>query len=437
MRKVAALLGVLLLLPALLYAADPNTPQPRPNVILITISTLRADHVTCLGYDRETTPNFDRFCKHAVLFRNSFAVSSWAMPNHASILTSLCPTFHGATHIEKRLDEKHLTLAKVLRQNGYFCAGFTCNPRLTEELGFAQGFDFYDDYSAEMTLRSMAFGSDNTFDLNQRRTNDLINAAAIRWLQNNTRKPFFVSVHYYDNHWDYLPCRPYSILYDPNYRGPIDGRAISKEPLFSNRPSDADVAHIIALYDGEVKRTDEDLGAFLKFLKEQDLMKNSIIIVAGDHGEQFYEHRNTSHHGIYDELIHVPMAISAPQLAHSATISDALVSQIDLMPTILDLCGLDIPDACRGKSLEPVISGYKTELNDFVITGYTGGAAPDSRAARSHRYKYVEQAGRRFIFDLKEDPAEQNPLPIDDLHGEAADEAARARKALTEIYGEN
>jgi len=436
MRLFVAIFTTLLLLTPL-YAADPNNPESRPNVILITISTLRADHVTCLGYNRDTTPDFDRFCKHAVLFTNSFAVSSWAMPNHASILTSLDPTIHGATHIDKRLDEKHLTLAEVLRENGYFCAGFTCNPRLIDDMGFAQGFDFYDDYSAEMTLQSMIFDQKETFDINQRRTNDLINAAAIRWLQNNTRKPFFLSVHYYDNHWDYLPGRPYSTIYDPNYTGPIDGRVISKEPLFSNRPPDADVAHIIALYDGEVKRTDEDLGTFLKFLEERDLMDNSIIIVAGDHGEQFYEHGNTSHHGIYDELIHVPMAISVPQLAPKPAISDALVSQIDLMPTILDMCGLDIPDVCRGKSLKPLFAGEKKAINEFILAEYTGGAAEDVRVVRSHWYKYVEQAGRRFIFDLKEDPTEQKPLPIESLQADAADNAEQASKALTEIFGEN
>ncbi len=436
MRPAAAVF-VALVLPASLYAADTDMPDPRPNVILITVSTLRADHVTCLGYDKDTTPNFDEFCKRAVLFTNFFAVSSWAMPNHGSILTSLYPTFHGATHIEKRLDEKHLTLAEMLRENGYYCAGFTCNPRLTEDLGFGQGFDFYDDYSAEMTLRGMIFDQKETFDINWTRTNDLINAAAIRWLQNNTRKPFFVSIHYYDNHWDYLPGRPYSTRYDPDYRGPVDGRAISKEPLFSNRPADADVTHIIALYDGEVKRTDEDLGAFLKFLDEQGLTDNSIIIVAGDHGEQFYEHGNTSHHGIYDELIHVPMSISAPQLERKAAISDALVSQLDVMPTILDLCGLDIPGTCRGKSLKPLISGDKTELNDFIIAEYTGGAAEDVRAVRSHRYKYVEQAGRHFVFDLKEDPTEQKPLSIESLKGAAADNAEQARKALMEVFDEN
>ncbi|MHC4334973.1 MAG: sulfatase, partial [Planctomycetota bacterium] len=357
-------------------ADSPAAPEPRSpkNVILITISTLRADHVGVLGYNRDTTPIFDSFGEKNVLFRKAFASSGWMMPAHGSIFTSLYPGRHGATHIENSLDEASYTLAEILKDNGYYCVGFCCNPRLDNEHGFAQGFDVYDDYSVSVMLEAMAFGIGQDTDINRRRTNDLINDAAIRWLQNNTHQPFFMFVHYYDNHWDYLP----------------DGTQIPREPLYSNPPSARDVEHIVALYDGEVKQTDNDLGELLEFLDDKGLMDNSIVIVAGDHGEQFYEHGHTSHQGLFEELIHVPLTVSIPGIKTKGKTIDGLVSQVDILPTILDYLQIPLPAECHGKSLKPVIEGDAEQVNDFILAEYTGGAVSDIYTVRSARYKYYE-----------------------------------------------
>lgn len=386
-------------------------PESPANVILITISSLRADHISCLGYERNTTPNFDAFGQENVLFRNAFATSGWMMPAHGSIFTSLYPSVHGATHIDRRLGNEHYTLAEILRDNGYYCVGFCCNPRLDQEHDFAQGFDIYDDYSASMMLHSLTFANGEALDINKQRTNDLINDAAIGWLQNNTRKPFFMFVHYYDNHWDYLPPLPYYELYDPGYDGPIDGTNIAREPLFSNPPSQIDIQHIIALYDGEVKQTDNDLGEMLKYLGDKGILDNSIVIVMGDHGEQFYEHGHTSHHGVYEELIHIPLAVSIPGTKAKGRIIDSLVSQVDILPTILDYLQIPLPDECQGKSFKPLIEGRVEAVNEFVFAEYTGGAAPDSYAVRSARYKYCQMAGSEpFVYDLVGDPGERNKI---------------------------
>jgi len=388
--------------------------KPAANVILITISTLRADHVSCLGYKRDTTPNFAAFSKENILFRNAFAASGWMMPAHGSILTSLYPGVHGATHIDNNMPDKYYTLPEILRDNGYYCVGFCCNPRLSGQYGFAQGFDLYDDYSVSIMLSSLAFGNEEAIDINKCRTNHFINDAAIRWLRNNTHQPFFMFVHYYDNHWDYLPPAPFDKLYDPNYQGSIDGTDIAREPLFSNRPSDRDVQHIIALYDGEVKQTDNDLSELLEALKDKGLLDNSVVIIAGDHGEQFYEHGHTSHHGVYDELIHIPLAVSIPGTSAKGKIIDSFVSQVDILPTILDFLRIPVPDQCQGKSLKPLIEGRTKTVNDFIFAEYTGGAAPDSYTVRSLRYKYYEENGESFAYDLVEDPNEQHRmLPCD------------------------
>lgn len=397
----------------------------RPNVILITINSLRADHVGCLGYHRNTTPNFDTFAQEGLLFTNAFASSGWMMPVHASLLTSLYPKDHGVTHISTSLSEQFYTLAEILRDEGYYGAGFSCNPRLGGEHGFGQGFDLYDDYSVDIMLESMALNGQEQLDINTSRTNDIINAVATRWLRNNTQRPFFLFVHYYDNHWDYLPPPPYDRMYDPAYAGDVTGREIAREPLFSNPPSDKDVQHIIALYDGEVKQTDKDMGFLLGYIKDNGLMKHSIVIVAGDHGEQFYEHGHTSHHGIYDELIHIPLAISLPDPCVLPAHSDALVSQLDILPTILDYLFISLPEQCQGKSLMPVIVGQVDSVNDYVFAEYTGGAAPDSWAVRTKHHKVYHVAGQEpHGFDLLTDPGEQDKIPSADF-----------TEPLTQLYG--
>jgi arylsulfatase A-like enzyme len=382
-----------------------------------------------LGYNRDTTPIFDSFAEKNVLFRKAFATSGWTMPAHGSIFTSLYPARHGATHIDNSLDEASYTLAEILKDNGYYCVGFCCNPRLDDEHGFAQGFDIYDDYSVSVMLDAMAFGIGQDTDINRRRTNDLINDAAIRWLQNNTRHPFFMFVHYYDNHWDYLPPPPYDKLYDPNYEGPIDGTQIAREPLYSNPPSARDVEHIVALYDGEVRQTDDDLGELLDSLADKGLMDNSIVIVAGDHGEQFYEHGHTSHQGLFEELIHVPLVASIPGTKAKGRTVDALVSHVDIMPTILDYLQIPLPPACQGKSLKPIIEGDAEQVNDSIFAEYTGGAVRDIYTVRSARYKYYESVGEEFAYDLLKDPAEQHRI----RPAEFPEEAKQLQKHLQKL----
>jgi len=388
----------------------PSSPEPQPNVILITISTLRADHVGCLGCQRDTTPDFDRFAEENILFTNAFATSSWQMPAVGSIFTSLYPTQHGATHINNKLSQKVQTLAGILKENGFYTLGFCCNPRLSADYGFDHGFDFYDDYSVSMMLNSLTFGNEEPIEINTKRTNDLVNDAAIRWLQKNNHRPFFMFMHYYDNHWDYLPPAPYDTLYDPNYVGVIDGIKIVWEPLYSNPPEDRDIEHMIALYDGEVRQTDNDLGEMLSFLKEKHLLDNSIVIIAGDHGEQFYEHGHTSHHGIFEELIHIPLAISIPDKSTKKQKIDSLVSGVDILPTILNFVAVPVPDICEGKSLKPLIESQSEKINDFVFVEYTGGTVPDCLAVRSNRYKYVQENGKSFVYDLLKDPYEQKKI---------------------------
>lgn len=380
-----------------------------PNIILITVSSLRADHTGCLGYQRDTTTNFDIFASRCTLFTQAFSTSSWQMPAAGSIFTSLYPSQHNATHISRKLDPNVPTMAEILKDEGFYTAGFLCNPRLTSEFGFERGFDLYDDFSVNMMLSTLMPEQAEAIDINKQRTNDLVNDAAIRWLTNNSHKPFFLFVHYYDTHWDYLPRPPYDTLYNPDYTGTIEGANISKEPLYSNEPSKQDVEQIIALYDGEIKQSDNDLGELLGYLKSQGRFDDSIIIVMGDHGEQFYEHGNTSHHGLYDEMLHIPLAIMV-QWNNQPQRIDSLVSATDILPTVLDFINVDKPSQCKGQSLRPVIEKKESQPREYIFAEYSGGAIPDCAAVRFENFKFMKQEGEIFAYDLKEDRLEHKTI---------------------------
>ncbi len=156
--------------------------------------------------------------------------------------------------------------------------------------------------------------------------------------------------------------------------------------------------------------------SLLEALKGAGIMDNSIVFILGDHGEQFYEHGHTSHHGVYEELIHIPLAVSVPDTRAKGKRIDSLVSQVDILPTILDYLGIQIPEQCQGKSLKPLIEGQAEAVNEFVFAEYTGGAAPDTFMVRSGRYKFYQEDGSKpFAYDLAKDPDEQNRVFSDDF----------------------
>jgi len=171
------------------------------------------------------------------------------------------------------------------------------------------------------------------------------------------------------------------------------------------------------------------LGELLDFLKEKGRFKNSVIIVTGDHGEQFYEHGNTSHHGIFDELIHVPLAISVPDMNEPNRI-DSFASGVDIVPTILDYTGVPVPSQCRGQSLMAIVEAKPGSERDFVFVEYTGGAVPDCFGARFKKYKLICEEGEIFAYNLETDPLEQKKIYKDDFTGEMNEMFEKVRHLL-------
>ena len=300
---------ILLVLPVLIYvgfaagpivadevltAGDEKAPQAKqqtldtPNILLIVVESLRADHIGSLGYHQDTTPSIDRLASEGTLYTNTIAASSWTLPSCVSIMTSLYPGVHGVINTYKQLPQDATTLAEVLKAHGYATTAFVSSPTPAGRFGLGQGFDLYDDFSiVELDLGPNLFEAHDATGLSVHHslTSKAMNLLAKAWLRNNVDKKFFMFLFYFDPHLPYKPPGPYSAMFDPDYQGTAGGPDDSLRP--APQPLQRDLEHIKALYDGDVRYTDEYLGELMSWLAEKDLLENTLVVLTGDHGEEF------------------------------------------------------------------------------------------------------------------------------------------------------
>ncbi len=386
----------------------------RPNVLLIGIETLRADHVGHLGYSRNTTPALDTIAKEGVSFSKTMATANWTMPAVMSVLTSLYPEVHGTNNYDKKLPESVPTFAEVLRENNYKTVAFVSNPTLDGRHGFSRGFELYDDFSVWLDFIGMGkyVAGNNTVpnpDVHQTLTSEPLTRSALHWLERNYQEPFFMFVFYFDPHYDYIPPPPFDTLFDPDYDGSIDGRGIVEEPRKSHRPPQRDLDHIIALYDGDIRYTDTYISKLLDAFTRFGILDQTLVVIFGDHGDEFYEHGKTAHaHTLYNELIHIPLILRWPTEIPKGKRIDALVSQVDIMPTIFDYLGIQHQQAIQGRSLKDLIEGRVSCINEYVFAGVSNGKC----AIIKNRNKMIlnHGVGEKEFYDLSNDPREQNSI---------------------------
>jgi choline-sulfatase len=346
---------------------------PRRDVFLITIDTLRSDHVHCYGYERIETPAIDQLAKQGIRFTQAFTPSPITNTSHTSILTGLLPSSHGVSDFGVPLAIKHPTLAEILEKRGYRTAAFIGSVILDSKTlapGLDRGFKFYDNFPEKTESKSR-------WGRIERRGMDVVQRAEI-WLNGHDEAPHFVWVHLYDPHDPYEPPPPYSEMYKDR------------------------------LYDGEIAYADSALGHFLAYLKKQNWYEEAFIIVVGDHGEGLGEHGEDTH-GIflYDSTTHVPLIAKLPKEQEAGRVVDEQVRTTDIMPTILELLGIPAPASPDGTSLKPSILG--TEAAHRTVFGETDyplrfGWAP-LRSVRNEGFKFIE-APRPEFYDLRSDPGE-------------------------------
>jgi arylsulfatase A-like enzyme len=327
------------------------------NVILICVDTLRADHLSCYGYARETSPSIDALAADSVLFEQAYASSPWTLPSHVALMTGRHGVHHQVYHENERMDPGMPTLAEIFASQQYACAAFTGGGFVSPVFGFSRGFDTYD------------VGAGGVFHQDSA---ERVFQAASGWLDRFGERDFFLFLHTYQTHSPYACPPPYKVKYlnDDSLWGHVDliQHLGGKENLFRELP-ELERQNIIDLYDGEISYTDDQLiRPLLAKLTETGLYDKTLIIFLSDHGEEFYEHGGWGHgHSLYDESLKVPLIVKFPDSRYKAQRCGNIVSLVDLMPTILDVMGWDsLENGLDGRSLIPFLTGDETEDRVFL-----------------------------------------------------------------------
>ncbi len=388
----------------------------RPNILLVSIDTLRRDHVHCYGYARETTPAIDALAREGVRFDDAISVSSWTLPAHVSLLTALPPGIHRVYRPGSRIPEAVTTLAEVLHRAGYATAGFVSGPFLRSLYNYGQGFDLYDDSTSARGLGASHRG------ITSPRLLSLVTAWLDGWRVRRAGRPFFLFVHMWDPHYDYEPPPPYDRLFDPGYRGTVTGRDFERGKAVHPGMDPRDLAHVIALYDGEIRFTDEHLGRLIAWLRRSRVLDDTIVVVTSDHGEEFFEHGQKGHQKtLYDELIRIPLVMRYPRRIRPGSVFGRQVRLVDVAPTILGLAGVSAPDGFgsglaspgRERDLSPWLGGERPARTAPKLVAFSRlGLWSRLESARTPRWKVVLGGRRRRleIYDLRRDPDERRDL---------------------------
>ncbi len=420
--------GIALLAAALCVGRRPE----RPNVLLVSIDSLRADHVGCYGYGRPTSPHLDKLASEGAVFLQAASPTSWTLPAHVSIFTGLEIGAHGVASDGFALHRDIPTLPELLKKEGYVSGAVCTSPYLNPAFGFGRGFDYYHNTDADLPgYRDTILPDERERDrVHAEVTGGRVAALAARWLEENRGKPFFLFLHFWDVHYDYTPPPPYDRLFDPDYAGPEYGRNfINDERVHAGMPR-RELEHILALYDGEIAWTDHNLGTVIAKLQELGEYENTLIVVTADHGDEFFEHGGKGHRAsLYDEVIMVPLVIRPPGPAGPPVRAPGQVSLIDLAPTILDYALTVAPGEMQGRSLRVPAEGGAVP----APAGAFLELPPALAGLRTPGWKALHnlEASETVVLDLAADPKETHrPL----LSGPAA---ARAEAEFRRRWGLN
>jgi arylsulfatase A-like enzyme len=467
---VALALGVAALLGTVAGATelDPDRSRPfvptapagnRPNVVLIVMDTVRADHLSVYGYHRKTTPWLERFAARATLYRHCFAASNYTLASHASMFTGLYPRTHGATNLPpglsygEPLDAKFETLAEKLAAHGYFNAAVIANfGFLGADFELNQGFHVYDVrrpvpcYPSE-ERHFMRYGVRNLLSLigagrefeRYFRNAAEVNETAFQLLDQATRTqaPFFLFVNYMDAHFPYVAPPPHDTLFevqDDDYT-PDDFEEWARTTASRKNERIYQRDSYIASYDESIRYVDSEVGKLVERLEQLHLFDNTVIIVTADHGEAFGEHGYVSHGwSVYQEEVWAPLLIKYPDQT-TGSISDTNVSSVDLVPTVLDVVGAKTPETLHGVSLISV--GENQPPRPVFVEAYLSankvfrfGAKPAAAwsVISPSRLKLIRtSSGSTELYDLNSDPKETQ-----NLYAARAPETARLTQVLEE-----
>lgn len=362
-----------------------------PNVIFICIDTLRADHLGSYGYERETSPFIDELAQKGIRFANVTSQSSWTKTSAASFLTSQYGMLSRMENEEDKLPLETNTLAEILKNAGYATGALISNPWLLPQFNFDQGFDHYD---AEYVKDEMA-----------RRIN--VNHIT-EYLDNIRENKFFLYLHFMDVHNPYAPPAPYNRMFAGE-----KGRYQYHNGLMKINSEDLNKS--MGLYDGEIRFLDDKIRDLFSYLDKHELLKNTIVIINSDHGEEFMEHGGMGHGAtLYREQLHVPLFILPPGgIDMERSIIPSPVRNIDILPTILDMLNIEPAADIDGVSLLDLIKGGDDLLTRPGLSRVVSHGLKDRLTSLSKgEYHYIYNISKdlKELYDLQSDPEEKNNL---------------------------
>ena len=379
----------------------------RPNVLLVLIDTIRADHLSCYGYHRDTTPNLDSLAASGVRYSRMMSGSPWTLPSMTTIFTGLPERSHRARLRDRTfygIDPSLPFMPILLKHSGYRTAAFFNVIYMSEHFGFHRGFDHFDCQGLVELWNSRAAGA--TVD------------SLLLWLDDRpVEEPFFAAIHLFDPHATYNPPSPYDVMWaDPDYQGRFDSSwGVRSDMDDANsgvvQVDSAGIRNLLDLYDGELAYTDAQLGRLFAELRRRNLAGSTLVIVIGDHGEEFGDHGKFAHgHTLHAELLQVPLIIAGPGVPNGI-VDSALVGSIDVMPTILAAAGVEPPEGLPGHDL--MASGFDP---DRTLPASGLGGSRQACVRRLDRKVIWEAAtDSSVMYDQAADPREMSPLPSDSI----------------------
>lgn len=387
---------------------------PRINVILISLDQLRADRLHCLGNPRLTSPNLDRLAQQGVLFSHFYTVAPWTAPSYSSLMTSLFPSMHGVTLMWRPGDpliNVHVpVLAEIFKSQGYRTAAFVNNGVAGKALT-GRGFDEYDQGQPNGQVKDITQRGGEAYNLAPETT-----AKLLPWLDQHRSEPFFLFVLFLEPHSPYNPppqddiFRTGAYPEQSNTGYDLKGGHLFRLAMLGDKQA---VQRLYELYDGKIHFVDRYVGELMDHLRQLGLSGNTLIVLTSDHGELLYSHPDDfltfDHRSLYEPVVHIPLIMAGPGLPKGKRI-DALASNVDTAPTILNLIGISPPADAEGHNLLPLIQGKAKVANEYIY-GEEDVMAP-LRSVRSNRYKLIENlwTGKIQLFDLAHDPGEMHNL---------------------------
>jgi arylsulfatase A-like enzyme len=417
----------------------------RPDVVLIVVDTLRADHLGAYGYGRDTSPAIDALARRSTLFENAWAAAPWTLPSVMSITTGRYPSGHRVENDGLRLGTEIPTLAEILKGAGYGTGGFVSHVYVDRPYGFERGFGRFEDFGIAAPSYRPEAGLEPTAD----RVTD----AALAWLARQGNGPIFLFVHYFDPHWPYAAPGAYRDRYPSAYRGPLDASydSISKFQAPSAPLPEGYGEFLVNRYDGEIRFVDDQIGRLLAGVARAGRDDRAWIVLTADHGEEFKDHGSMGHgRRLYEETIRVPLLVRAPAArevpAGAASRVQEPVTGVDLFPTIAAFAGVRaLPEGLAGRDLAPLLGrGGSGGLG--AKDGAAGEHAPPAagrtlvsetvrlnsyrKAVRQGALKLIQSMGdnRSELYDLAADPGERRDL--------AAQRPEDRRRLLRALYSE-